>query len=583
MMSIFHLIIHYVWFQFLIRKPSCVIYYDQLYYLEVSSSIVKTWVPIQAENRRETLKGLPTIRRFVKTTDYNKATAGPNGTFWAMTAQTQSQQPAHALLKGLRRKRRRSSDPDDSEGEEEFDEILNTPKKRKLRTTSRYIYENLFLEGRDSDVVVTALDKEWKLHKLYLCQSLYFQSMFNGSWKESTMNKIDILVVDHNVTQDSLHLALGSLYQDEITVEPAQVVPVLATANLLQLEGLIDQCVIIMKETINVKTVVQYHETAILYGASEVEKACLLWLKVNLLSHMPEHPDRLRDIPCELMAKLIESPELFVMQTEFSVYVLLRLWLYLKFHESWDGNPQEAVLKSHKFFQDHVKSTKKFFLETNEGQPFVQVFKHLRLSHLVNHHMDMEMLLTDRIIPQKWMYPVYQNQWQMLLKTDQGIDKGPLSLSSSEFDKVCLRCGRTLNVQGQQHMWRWTGFGMGLDLIVTYRGGYISLKRNLGTSSNAVGGEHEALLSNHKKRHIFYRVSVVSLNEQKQVVYSETSNIQMITLGRNLSHEVLKIDTEKAKFPLLLSFNFVVNTPLAPSRHELDGEEQNQQNEDQNG
>ena len=72
---------------------------------------------------------------------------------------------------------------------------------------------------------------------------------------------------------------------------------------------------------------------------------------------------------------------------------------------------------------------------------------------------------------------------------------------------------------------RWTGFGMGLDLIVTYNMGYISLKRNLGISASSAGGgggagaggEHEALLSNHKKRHVFYRVTVVSLNDQKQV------------------------------------------------------------------
>ena len=36
-----------------------------------------------------------------------------------------------------------------------------------------------------------------------------------------------------------------------------------------------------------------------------------------------------------------------------------------------------------------------------------------------------------------------------------------------------------------------------------------------GVSGN---GEHEALLSNHKKRHVYFRVSVASLNEQKQVM-----------------------------------------------------------------
>ena len=121
-------------------------------------------------------------------------------------------------------------------------------------------------------------------------------------------------------------------------------------------------------------------------------------------------------------------------------------------------------------------------------------------------------------------------------------------------------------------MWRWTGFNMGLDLIVTYDNGNLSLKRyviiipmsvirkihgkvidnsgggpwvvicenpkicveikklktrifrNLTSGSSATGGgavsangEHEALLSNHKKRHVYFRVSVASLNEQKQV------------------------------------------------------------------
>jgi BTB/POZ domain-containing protein 13 len=92
----------------------------------------------------------------------------------------------------------------------------------------------------------------------------------------------------------------------------------------LQLDGLIDQCVLIIEETINVKTVARYYEAATLYGAKNIEKACLAWLKVNLLSHLPEHPEHLREISSSLMSALINAADLFVMQTEFSVYVLLR-------------------------------------------------------------------------------------------------------------------------------------------------------------------------------------------------------------------------------------------------------------------
>ena len=54
-------------------------------------------------------------------------------------------------------------------------------------------------------------------------------------------------------------------------------------------------------------------------------------------------------------------------------------------------------------------------------------------------------------------------------------------------------------------------------------------------------------------------------------------------MSRNSSHEVLKVDTEKAKFPLLLSFNFVVNTPLPEEEPEDEGpeEEEDQLNQDQ--
>ena len=41
-----------------------------------------------------------------------------------------------------------------------------------------------------------------------------------------------------------------------------------------------------------------------------------------------------------------------------------------------------------------MEKDKRFFLETEQGLPYANVFKALRLNHLVNHHMDMEMLLT---------------------------------------------------------------------------------------------------------------------------------------------------------------------------------------------
>ncbi len=119
-------------------------------------------------------------------------------------------------------------------------------------------------------------------------------------------------------------------------------------------------------------------------------------------------------------------------------------------------------------------------------------------------------------------------------------------------------------------MWRWTGFNMGLDLIITYDNGNLSVKRSLQPSGST---EHDALLSNHPKRHFNYKVIVASLNDQKQVAYEANSGVKSVTLGKNGKTNLLKIDTSKAAFPLLLSFSFAVTTPLQ-DQDDLDDEDE---------
>lgn len=96
--------------------------------------------------------------------------------------------------------------------------------------------------------------------------------MFNGSWLEREHKFISIEIIDPRITiegkhdRDSvrssplifcflsfiaLHTVFGSLYLDEVTLEPRTVVSVLAAAALLQLDGLIEKCCEVMSSTIN--------------------------------------------------------------------------------------------------------------------------------------------------------------------------------------------------------------------------------------------------------------------------------------------------------------------------------------------
>lgn len=124
----------------------------------------------------------------------------------------------------------------------------------------------------------------------------------------------------------ALSIVLGSFYQDEVSIEPKNVISILATSTLFQLQGLIDQCTEIMIETTNIKTVVPYYNAAVSYGVPTVKTAAKRWLEVNLLGYGSRYPGFLKEITPELMVELIKSPELVAIQTEFCIYMMLRVW-----------------------------------------------------------------------------------------------------------------------------------------------------------------------------------------------------------------------------------------------------------------
>ncbi|PNF30590.1 hypothetical protein B7P43_G06130 [Cryptotermes secundus] len=352
----------------------------------------------------------------------------------------------------------------------------------------------------------------------------------------------------------ALCTVLGSLYLDEITLEPIEVVPTLATATLFQLDGIIDQCTEIMIETVNAETAVKYYDAAYEYGVKKVKDVAFKWLLINLLSYFPEQSKNLREISVDLMEKLISNPDLFVMQTEFSIYVLLRFWMFLQLHPERDSS-RESVLEAQQYFQN--RKDEEPFLVTREGKRFAGPFEALRLQHLVNHHLDIDMLKCDRIVPQDWLAPLVSQQWYRMLRLDQGLDRGPKSMGNEEFCRDCVRCGRTL-VNAGEHVWRWTGFNMGLDLIWSCSTHTLRVKRNHHT-------EHEVMLSMQSRRHILCRVTLVSLNEQRQVKHTQSTGLKSLSLFKNEEVTLLVLDKDLT-YPLLLSVNLLFSSPVTSSQ-----------------
>ncbi|KAM6331258.1 germ cell-less protein-like 1 isoform 1-T1 [Alca torda] len=459
--------------------------------------------------------------------------------------------------RGGKRKRGGAEGPgdSDSDGEAEREErLLNTPRRKKLKSTSKYIYQTLFLNGENSDIKICALGEEWNLHKIYLCQSGYFSSMFSGSWKESSMNVIELEIPDQNIDIEALQVAFGSLYRDDVLIKPSRVVALLAAACMLQLDGLIQQCGETMKETINAKTVCGYYNSAGTYGLDSVKKKCLEWLLNNLMTH--QSVELFKELSINLMKQLISSSNLFVMQVEMDVYTALKKWMFLQLVPSWNGSLKQLLTEADAWF---AKRRKDFegdiaFLESEQGSVFLPVFMHLRLQYIISDLASARIVERDSLIPSEWLSSVYKQQWFAMLRAEQDNDIGPQEINKEELEASTMRCGRKLAKDGD-YCWRWTGFNFGFDLLVTYTNRYIIFKRN--TLNQPCSGS----VSLQPRRNIAFRLRLASFDSSGKIICSRTTGYRILTLEKDQEEVVMNLDSRLLIFPLYICCNFLYTSP----------------------
>uniref|UniRef100_A0A8C3G6W8 Germ cell-less, spermatogenesis associated n=1 Tax=Cyclopterus lumpus TaxID=8103 RepID=A0A8C3G6W8_CYCLU len=441
------------------------------------------------------------------------------------------------------KKRKRNAQCDCDSDQEQDDAILDTPRSRKkLKSTSRYIYQTLFLNGENSDIRICALGQEWNLHKVYLCQSGYFSSMFSGSWKESNMMEINVEIPDQNIDTEALQVVFGSLYRDDVLIKPSRVVSILAAACMLQLDGLIQQCGETMKENISAKTVCGYYACASIYGLDLVMK------NNYVLNHC-------------VMEQLIQSSDLFVMQVEMDVYTALKKWMFLQLNPSWDGPIKQLLADADAWLCKRRTDLceKEPFLNTEDSEPFRSVFRHVRLQYIINDLASARILERDNILPPDWLTSVYKNQWFAMLRTEFDNDNGPQEANKDEFELSSMRCGRKLTKDGD-YCWRWTGFNFGFDLLVTYTNRFIVFKRN--TLSQPCGGA----VSLQSRRHLAFRLRLASFDGRGKLVCSRSTGYQLLTLEKDQEYVVMNLDSRLLTFPLYVCCNFLYTSPHSDHR-----------------
>lgn len=448
------------------------------------------------------------------------------------------------------------SNRDKSKSKRALSKELTKPSKKRMKSTSSYIYKTLFINGENSDIKVKALNNEWNLHKVYLCQSPYFDSMFKGyKWKESNQSCIEIAIPDRNINLKSLNIAFGSFYSEEVNIVPIESINILACASLFSLDGLINQCAAVMIENINAESIFAFYDASLTYGLKSVKEKALDWLCLNLM-YNENDSIRLGEININLFEQIITSENFMIIQVETDLYSLCKKWLYYQLNKNEEVKKSQKVINE--YFKNYLKDNKeenRCFLEIDSFSIYESIFRKIRYQHIITDYLSIQLIYNERIVPHKWIQHFYFKNWMNIIYIDQDKFSHEFEIDHNEFENECLRFGRTL-LDENSVTWRWVGFNYGIDLIVQHTNRTISLKRN----TLHMHSPYKGLLSNKNVQRIYFLIKLVQLDSFGNDVWSKKTDIKCLDLNRNEEKLVLTIDSN-AKYPLMLNLK-ILTYPL---------------------
>eukprot|EP00124_Ichthyophonus_hoferi_P001915 Ihof_evm11s114 gene=Ihof_evmTU11s114 len=401
---------------------------------------------------------------------------------------------------------------------------------KKPKRVDAYIYYTLFLSGEGSDVTIRALDKQWKLHRMFLKQCGYFKAMFEGHWKDSEYSVYDMTVTDRNINVQALDTVFAALYYDRNKINVNNIVGVVAAATWLQLDGLLERCAMIVERHLDEATVLSFCMIAYEYNNLDMQSCVLRYLELRLFV-LPD--DIIASLPRALIIRLAQSSHIFVIHIELDLYVLCRTWMYLQICPMKSETTSLPVKRDHfaKECQSYFlkRTNEPAFLDTELGRPYLEIFTHLRYHAIMNDPRNILLLQQDNIIPEYMYHDTYKRCWLNMLSG--GMEAG------STLEKDGIRCGRKLE-RDTQIMWRWTGFTYGFDLLVNYcsQPRRITVKRNTTLRPTSFHSGN-SLSCTYDKRRITFNMQVASFTSTGTTSYHDVTDT--ITHDFSLDEELM--------------------------------------------
>ncbi|XP_052027301.1 germ cell-less protein-like 2 [Apodemus sylvaticus] len=427
-------------------------------------------------------------------------------------------------------------------------QVLNYIYRKRVKISSNYAYENLFLNGKDSDIKILALGRTWYLHKVFLCHSGYFANILKGIWRESHSRVIRLVIKNEDIDARSLHIVFGSLYTDEdLSITPLEVPHVLAAACLLRVDRVIRQCDGIMKTTINRNTACSYYLAAETYRLNAVKTQCFEWLLHNLMIH--PSVALYKEVDAKLMYLLASSSDLLVRQKEMDVYTTLKKWMFLYFNPYWNGTFMQLLDHANNWLSTCMGYIHNIsFLESEEGLIFQPVFKTLRFQHIICDLASTIILEEDRLIPLHWLSPVYKQQWLILLHAQEYGATGPQTINEEQLEECTMRCGKRIPKDGR-YTWKWSASRLNFPIRVTFTRQCVIFRQMHQECDGSACENHI--------RNIIFRITLMCFDSNQKVTFSKTTGYKILTFEYNEEQIVMNLDTEILTFPLYIFGNFL--------------------------
>lgn len=373
-----------------------------------------------------------------------------------------------------------------------------------------------------------------------LNQSDYFKTLFNGSFRESKLDEIELFTKDDLITEGSFEKILDLMYNQTMSSDPEDIFNITVTAQYFQMNEIVDFCEEQMGKMIKGSNAIDIYLFADRYFLRKAKENAFQWMLMRLFP--VKSWDQLSYLTVDLAEQLISDPRL-VVPNEVYCYLTLKILIQIYCNGT-------SVQNNEPFYRE-IRENETPFLNTTNGKKFCKAFQKLRLGNILVRKENVEMLLYDNIIPRSAIDSWIFCNWMSLIAIESPDNFGPSNelVTVAEFKNQAMRFSKIIYAP-DYNTWKFTGFSYAFDLALFFDGRTLIIKRVHQINEHKVSHSHLI-------RRIMLRFDIFEMNSS---MIDRQQEIQTITLSTN-EEICLKQLKKEIQYPCRIGVEVLFHVP----------------------